>query len=76
MRLISGDLTAGFLADEGNGGQSLAPSVSVIEARAAEQITQLDRTTANAKRVLEEAAEALADKTAQLKAARKERDGF
>ncbi|MBN7786351.1 hypothetical protein JYP51_15605 [Ponticoccus gilvus] len=69
------DLLAGVPAQEGNGGKPLAPSVSASKAKTAEPVTQIDKTTANAKRVLDEEAKAHADKTAQLKAAREARDG-
>ena len=69
------DLLAGVPAQEGNGGTPLAPSVSALKAKTAEPITQIDKTTANAKRVIDDEAEARAEKTAQLKAAREARDG-
>ncbi|MBY6121459.1 hypothetical protein [Mameliella alba] len=69
------DLLAGVPARDGNGGTPLAPSVSASKAKTAEPVTQIDKTTANAKRVLDEEAQARADKTAQLKAAREARDG-
>lgn len=70
------DLLSGVPDPEGNGGTPLAPSVSASRAKAAEPVTQIDKTTANAWRVLDEEAEARADNTAQLKAAREARDGF
>lgn len=74
MKKTLEDLLAGVPAQEGNGGQPLAPSVSASKAKSSEQVTQLDRTTENAKRVLDDEAQARAEKTAQLKAAREERD--
>jgi hypothetical protein len=68
------DLLASVPAREGNGGTPLAPSVSASKARGAEPVTQIDKTTANAKRVLDEEAQARADKMADLKAAREARD--
>ncbi|MBR9894125.1 hypothetical protein GYB14_20715 [bacterium] len=68
------DLLEGVPAQEGNGGQLLARGVSASKAKSSEPATPLDRTTENAKRVLGDEAHARAEKTAQLKAAREERD--
>ena len=67
------DLLAGVPAQEGNGGKLLKPTAS-HKAKAPEPVTQLDKTTLSAKRVLDEEAEARAEKTARLKAQREERD--
>ncbi|MAM41126.1 MAG: hypothetical protein CL949_22080 [Erythrobacter sp.] len=67
-------LLAGVPARQGNGGQLLAPSVSASKAKSSEPVTQLNKTTENARRVLDDEAEARAQKTARLKAAREERD--
>ncbi|WP_242500582.1 hypothetical protein [Tropicimonas sp. IMCC6043] len=45
-----------------------------VRVKASEPVTQLDRTTTNARRVLEEEAGERAEKTARLNAAREERD--
>ena len=68
------DLLAGLPAQDGNGGKLQAPSVSASKSKTTEPVTQLDKTTENAKRVLEEESQARADKTAQLRAAREKRD--
>lgn len=68
------DLLAGVPAQEGNGGHPMAPSVSASKVKSSEPVTQLDRTTVNARRVLDDEAQARAEKTAQLRAAREERD--
>ncbi|EBA06730.1 hypothetical protein [Sagittula stellata] len=68
------DLLKGVPAREGNGGQLLAPSVSASEAKSAERVTALDKTTASAKRLLDDEALARSEKTARLKAAREKRD--
>lgn len=67
------DLLAGVPAQNGNGGKLLSPSVSV-KAKASAPVTQIDKTTTNARRVLEEEASERAEKTARLKAAREKRD--
>jgi hypothetical protein len=69
------DLIAGIPARNGNGGSPRGPGVSATRPKATEAITQIDKTTANARRVLDEEAKARADKTAQLKAAREARGG-
>ncbi|MAQ85006.1 hypothetical protein [Psychromarinibacter halotolerans] len=74
MRPSLEDLLAGVPAQEGNGGKRLTPSVSASKAKAAEPVTALDKTTENAKLVLEEEAKERAAKTARLKAAREARD--
>ncbi|TMV85463.1 hypothetical protein FGG78_20800 [Thioclava sp. BHET1] len=68
------DLLSGVPAQEGNGGQLMAPSVSASAAKTAEPVTAIDKTTASARRLLEEEAQARAEKTARLKAARKKRE--
>ncbi|EPX80514.1 hypothetical protein [Salipiger mucosus] len=68
------DLLSGVPAQDGNGGKPLKPNVSATKAKASEPVTQLQKTDTNAKRVLEEEAEARAEKTARLKAAREDRD--
>lgn len=45
-----------------------------VRVKASEPVTQLDKTSTNARRVLEEDAKERAEKTARLKAAREERD--
>jgi len=67
------DLLRGIPAQNGNGGELLKPGISA-STKASRPETQLEKTTANAKRVLEEEAEARASKTARLKAAREGRD--
>ena len=74
MKTTLEDLLEGVPAQEGNGGQLLARGVSASKAKSSEPATPLDRTTENAKRVLEEESQARADKTAQLRAAREKRD--
>ncbi len=64
---------AGVPARDGNSGTLPEPSVSV-KVKASEPVTQIDKTTTNARRVLEEEAMERAEKTARLKAAREERD--
>ncbi|RYH08891.1 hypothetical protein EU800_14235 [Tropicimonas sp. IMCC6043] len=64
---------AGVPALDGNRGMRLKRGVSV-RVKASEPVTQLDRTTTNARRVLEEEAGERAEKTARLNAAREERD--
>ncbi|GHF66366.1 hypothetical protein [Seohaeicola zhoushanensis] len=73
MKLSLEDLLAGVPAQDGNGGELLKPNLSAKK-KANEPVTQLDKTTTNAKRVLEDEAEARAVKTARLKSAREERD--
>ena len=51
----------------------MKPSVSDVKVTNSEPVTPIDKTTKNAKRVLEEDAEVRAEKTARLKAAREER---
>lgn len=54
----------------GKGGMRLKSKSTRYE----EPLTAIDKTTRNAKRVLDEEAEERAEKTARLRAARKERD--
>lgn len=68
------DLLAGLPAQEGNGGQPLGADVSASKSKRSASETQLDRTTANARRVLDDEAQLRTAKTAQLKAAREKRD--
>lgn len=68
------DLLAGIPAQKGNRGKLLKPTGS-SQVKANEPVTQIDKTTMNAKRVLEDEADARAEKTARLKAARKRRNG-
>ena len=74
MKMTLEDLLAGVPAQDGNGGQLLSPSVSASKARRAEPVTPIDKTTAIAKLVLQDEAQARANQTAQLKAAREQRD--
>ncbi|WP_158968116.1 hypothetical protein [Chachezhania sediminis] len=67
------DLLAGVPAQEGNGGKLLTPTVSA-NTKASGPVSQIDKTTMNARRILDEEAEARAEKTARLKAAREARD--
>lgn len=68
------DLLKGVPAQEGNGGRLSAPTVSASAAKAAEPMTALDKTTASAKRLLDDEALVRSEKTARLKAARKDCD--
>ncbi|MFD1912514.1 hypothetical protein [Halodurantibacterium flavum] len=68
------DLLKGVPAQEGNGGRLLAPTVSASAAKAAEPVTAIDKTTASAKRLLDDEALVRHGKTARLKAAREARD--
>lgn len=68
------DLLSGVPVQEGNGGKLLAPTVSASKGGGPEPITAIDRTTANAKRVVEDETQIRNEKTAQLKAAREARD--
>lgn len=68
------DLIAGIPARHGNGGSPRVPGVSATRSRETEPVTQIDKTTANARRVLDEEARVRAEKTALLKAAREARD--
>lgn len=68
------DLLKGVPAQEGNGGRLLAPTVSASAAKAAEPVTAIDKTTASAKRLLDDEALVRHEKTARLKAAREARD--
>ncbi|MBT9383485.1 hypothetical protein KM176_06415 [Pseudooceanicola sp. CBS1P-1] len=68
------DLLKGVPAQKGNGGRHLTPTVSSAAAKAAEPMTALDKTTASAKRLLDDEALARSEKTARLKAAREDRD--
>lgn len=74
MKSTFEDLLPGVPPQEGNGGKLLKPSVSDVKVTNSEPVTPIDKTTKNAKRVLEEDAEVRAEKTARLKAAREERD--
>lgn len=74
MKTTLEDLLKGVPAQEGNGGRLLAPTVSASAAKAAEPVTALDKTTANAKRLLDDEALARSEKKARLKAARDKRD--
>ena len=68
------DFLLGIPAQNGNGGHLLTPTVSASAAKAAEPMTALDKTTAAAKRLLNDEAMARSEKTARLKAAREDRD--
>jgi hypothetical protein len=74
MKVTMEGLLAGVPPQEGNGGQRRMPSVSASAAMAAEPLTPIDKTTANARLLLNEESSARAEKTAKLKAARQERD--
>ncbi|MCA0961069.1 hypothetical protein [Salipiger bermudensis] len=74
MKKTLEDLSVGVPAQKGNGGRLLAPTVSASAAKAAEPMTALDKTTASAKRLLDDEALARSEKTARLKAAREDRD--
>lgn len=74
MRATLEDLLAGLPAQDGNGGQPLGADVSASKSKSAAPETQLDRTTANARRFVEDEAQLRTAKTAQLKAAREKRD--
>ncbi|MBT9386325.1 hypothetical protein KM176_20820 [Pseudooceanicola sp. CBS1P-1] len=76
MKPALDDILKGVPSQDGNGGKPLKPSKS-SETRRSPGETQLDKITASAKRVLAEEAQARAEKTARLRAARKatERDG-
>ncbi|WP_425075089.1 hypothetical protein [Sagittula sp. S175] len=52
----------------------MAPTVSASAAKAAEPVTAIDKTTASAKRLLDDEALVRREKTARLKAAREARD--
>lgn len=67
-------LLADVPAQEGNGGMPLAPSVSASKAKSAAPVSALDKTAETAKRLLTDEAQARAEKTARLKAARAKRD--
>ncbi|GGG67150.1 hypothetical protein GCM10011415_12580 [Salipiger pallidus] len=64
------DLLSGVPAQEGNGGTPRGSSTQ----KASKPLTTLEKTSANAKQVLEEEAEERAEKMARLKAAREARD--
>ncbi len=68
------DLLAGVPAQDGNGGKLKLPAIPASGTKAAQAVSQLDKTTANARRVLDDDSRARADKTARLKAARESRD--
>ncbi|MEI4486378.1 hypothetical protein V8J36_09255 [Frigidibacter sp. MR17.14] len=74
MKTTLEDLLAGLPAQEGNGGQPLGTDVSASKSKASTSVTQLDRTTANVRRVLDDEALLRTEKTAKLKAAREKRD--
>lgn len=68
------DLLKGVPAQEGNGGRLLASTVSASTAKAGEPMTALDKTTASAKRLLEDETLVRSEKTARLRVSREDRD--
>ncbi|MHC9234856.1 hypothetical protein ACX9MO_04355 [Pseudooceanicola sp. 502str34] len=68
------DLLKGIPAQEGNGGRLLSPTASTPAEKSAQPMTALDKTTASAKRLLDDEALARSEKTARLRAAREQRD--
>lgn len=68
------DLLEGIPSQEGNGAGLLAATVSASAAKAAKPMTALDKTTASAKRWLDDEALVRSEKKARLKAAREDRD--
>lgn len=74
MKTTLEDLLSGVPAQEGNGGRLMTPTVSASAAKNAEPVTAIDKTTASAKRLLDDEAQVRAEKTARLKAARENRE--
>jgi len=68
------DLLKGVPAQDGNGGRLKVPSVSASAAKAAEPVTALDKTTASAKRLVDDEALARSEKAARLRSAREKRE--
>lgn len=74
MKTSLEDLLAGLPPQEGNGGQPVTAGVRASKAASSRGETQIDRTTAIARRVVDDETRLRAEKTAALKAAREKRD--
>lgn len=75
MKLQLEDLVAGIPARDSQGGKGRTAG-SALRTKASGPETALDKTTTAAWGILDEEAEARAEKTARLKAARQARDGM